>query len=267
MPKQKKTSSTKVSEPVAPGRRARNASRAKAPTVESPAVEAPKIPTANEIATALISNLSRSQDTTLSSLLTQLRGNQSTDGQVTQGQAEHMTVDDATSSQPSSVNGASSVLGSTSHGSLVKQKSSNGSATSLDTVTNKLLQASLSNSTRASYQRMLNCYEQFCQEHFPQSSVLPSTHIMIAHFISYLFIKNYQPSTIASFVSAISYVHKINFKQDPTDSFFIKKVLKGVQNLRGSCDSRLPITKEILSKLISATEFVVHGLYNQLLLK
>lgn len=62
--------------------------------------------------------------------------------------------------------------------------------------------------------------------------MLPSDHVMVAHFISFSFLKNYQPSTIASYVSAVSYFHKIKFSDDPTDSFCIKKMLKGAQNFK-----------------------------------
>lgn len=90
---------------------------------------------------------------------------------------------------------------------------------------------------------------------------------MIAHFISFLYIQDYQPSTIASYVSALSYVHKMKLYDDPTDSFYIKKILKGTQNLKKSVDSRLPITKDILTKLFQAVPSVVSNPYNQQLLK
>jgi hypothetical protein len=79
---------------------------------------------------------------------------------------------------------------------------------------------------------------------------------MISRFISYLFIQNYQPSTIAFYVSAISFVHKNNDWSDPTDSSLVKKIFKGSENLRRSSDVRLPITKDILSKRVQLVEFL-----------
>lgn len=87
-------------------------------------------------------------------------------------------------------------------------------------MTDKLVSASLSAATQSSYNRMLSVYSNFCQKYFPGVNVLPSTHVMVAHFISHLFIQNYQPSTIASYISAISFMHKIKFLQDPTDIFY-----------------------------------------------
>ena len=134
-------------------------------------------------------------------------------------------------------------------------------------MSNKLLNASLSAATRSSYDRMVKTYVSFCKEHFPSVSGFPSTQIMISRFISYLFVQNYQPSTIASYVSAISFVHKINDWSDPTDSFLVKKILKGSENLRQSSDVRLPITKDILSKLAAAVPAIIRSPYNASLLK
>ncbi|XP_071127862.1 integrase/recombinase xerD homolog [Mytilus edulis] len=133
-------------------------------------------------------------------------------------------------------------------------------------MTDKLVSASLSAATQSSYNRMLSVYSNFCQKYFPGVNVLPSTHVMVAHFISHLFIQNYQPSTIASYISAISFMHKIKFLQDPTDTFFIKKMLKGTKQLRHSVDTRLPITYDILVKLVKALPKVIVGIYNQVLL-
>lgn len=96
---------------------------------------------------------------------------------------------------------------------------------------------------------------------------MPSNHVMIAHFTSFLYLQNYQPSTIASYMSALIYVHKMKCYDDPTDSFYIKKVLKGNQNLKNSVDSRLPITKDMLTKLVQAVPSVISNPYNQHLLK
>lgn len=114
---------------------------------------------------------------------------------------------------------------------------------------------------------MLRTYELFCTYHFSDTPKYPSTHCLLSSFISYLFINNYQPSTIASHISAISYVHKLYYSSDPTDTFFIKKMLKGCQNLRPSSDSRLPITKDILNRLNEATSPVLNDAYCSTLIK
>ena len=113
---------------------------------------------------------------------------------------------------------------------------------------------------------MIQCYTQFCQTYFKDCPPFPSSLIMLSQFIAYLSIRNYSPSSIASYISAISFVHKSNNLTDPTNSFLIKKILKGAHNLKGRKDVRLPITKDILIKLMNALPFVIQNVDNQLLL-
>lgn len=65
-------------------------------------------------------------------------------------------------------------------------------------------------------------------------------------------------------MSAISYMHKINFYSDPTDSFLVEKFIKGADNLRGSesVNNRLPITKQFLYGLMSAVPSVLQSHFN-----
>ncbi|XP_063399785.1 uncharacterized protein LOC134684430 [Mytilus trossulus] len=75
------------------------------------------------------------------------------------------------------------------------------------------------------------------------------------------------PSTIVTHIAASSFVQKSNSWPDPTDMFVIHKILKGVQNLKGKNDLRLPITKDILIKLIDSLPCVIVNVDNQLALK
>jgi hypothetical protein len=99
---------------------------------------------------------------------------------------------------------------------------------------------------------MIQCYTQLCQTYVKDCPPFPSSLIVLSQFIAYLFIRNYSPSSIASYISAISVVHKSNSLTDPTNSFLIKKILKGAHNLKGKKDTRLPINKDILIKLMNA---------------
>ena len=58
---------------------------------------------------------------------------------------------------------------------------------------------------------------------------LPVSVVDVCNYIGNLFLKNYSASSIASHMSAISYVHKILDLQDPTQTFITKKILKGCQ--------------------------------------
>ena len=86
---------------------------------------------------------------------------------------------------------------------------------------------------------------------------LPVSVVDVCNYIGNLFLKNYSASSIASHLSAISYVHKILDLQDPTQTFITKKILKGCQASVPMRDTRLPITPNILRKLLNALAHTV----------
>lgn len=141
------------------------------------------------------------------------------------------------------------------------------SAAYLQTVASQLFQASLSPSTVTSYERMFQRYVDFCNMQFKNMPLFPSTQDMVSQFVASLFVDNLSPSTIASYISAISFAHKCRDAPDPTSSFVIKKILKGIQNTKGKLDSRLPITGAILIKILNATSHVVSNRFHQSLLR
>lgn len=150
---------------------------------------------------------------------------------------------------------------------MVGAEEHNHSTAKLQNVAHQLFRAALSPSTTSSYERMISRYSKFCTGFFSNRPVFPSTHDMLSQFIASLYLDNLSPSTIASYISAISFAHKCKEYHDPTTSFLIKKILKGVQNVKGTTDSRLPITGPILAKLLAAVPLVITGEYHQHLLK
>ena len=65
---------------------------------------------------------------------------------------------------------------------------------------------------------------------------------ILSQYIAYLFSNKLSPASIATNLSAISFKHKALQLPDPSDSFYIRNVMKGVQNSKGQIDTRLPIT-------------------------
>ena len=74
--------------------------------------------------------------------------------------------------------------------------------------------------SRKLYSRAWTVFREFCV-HFvsPHSFSLPLSTTTIALFVSYLRARKLAPSTISSYLSAISYVHKIKDLRDPTKEF------------------------------------------------
>ena len=60
--------------------------------------------------------------------------------------------------------------------------------------------------------------------------------------------------TVQSFINCFSrfsnklHVHKLLQLSHPTNSFIVRKLIKGCNNLSGTSDTRLPITMDILKK-------------------
>ena len=119
---------------------------------------------------------------------------------------------------------------------------------------NDLLSSALSAGSRKLYSRAWTVFREF-YVHFvsPHSFSLPLSTTTIALFVSYLRARKLAPSTISSYLSAISYVHKIKDLRDPTKEFLIQKLLTAVGKER-SVDPRLPITKPVLFQLVRSLQ-------------
>ena len=118
-------------------------------------------------------------------------------------------------------------------------------------VSQQLLCAALSSATQKAYLRSWKRLYELCHSSNSFFQV-PCSLSLICNFIGHLHSSNSCPSTIASHVSAISYIHKICDVPDPTQHFLVRKLIKGAQNLNKSPDNRMPITKPILLKILSA---------------
>ena len=77
--------------------------------------------------------------------------------------------------------------------------------------------------------------------------------------------RGYKPATITSYTSALGYVHKLQGLEDPTSAFVVLQLLKACHKQGGCADTRLPIDKTLLRKLMAAVLQTERGLYEQLL--
>ncbi|XP_071963446.1 integrase/recombinase xerD homolog [Antedon mediterranea] len=68
-------------------------------------------------------------------------------------------------------------------------------------------------------------------------------------------------------MSAISFVHKLVGLPDPSGFFLVQKIIRGIHSRAAKVDSRLPITKGILIRLLDALEFIEPLLPHRLLLE
>ena len=115
-----------------------------------------------------------------------------------------------------------------------------------------LLNSALSSGTHKLYQRAWATFAAFTQQSFHSDNLeLPISIPSLALFISYLHARKLASSTIKSYLSAISYVHKLKGLRDPTQAFLINKLLTALSR-QGSCDIRLPISRPVLHELVGS---------------
>lgn len=91
----------------------------------------------------------------------------------------------------------------------------------------RLLQASLAPATRKAY---LHSWHIFLE--WVGSISLPVHYITICSFIGHLFEIGYSTSSIASHISALTYIHKMLKLPDPAQCFLVRKLLRGCYKIR-----------------------------------
>ena len=112
-----------------------------------------------------------------------------------------------------------------------------------------LVDSALAPASQTCYRWGWDLYVQFAQK-YSISEQFPVRVSNLALFIAYLVNQSYKPSTISSYVSAIGYVHKLKAIPDPTSSFLILKLLRACHKQQKNVDSRMPIVKPMLERLM-----------------
>ena len=83
----------------------------------------------------------------------------------------------------------------------------------------------------------------------------------VQDFVGYLSLKKMAPSTINSYVCAVSNWHKVKGFPDPCADFLVRKAMKGAARAGVSPDTRQPITPDLLRKLIAVLPTVCMSMY------
>ena len=118
---------------------------------------------------------------------------------------------------------------------------------------NELLHSAITEGSHKTYQRAWMTYvdfsSEFCESH---ASLLPVSVNNLVLFISYLSARKFASSTISTYVSMLSYVHKLANFPDPTKHFLMQKILEAHSKLYSTPDVRLLITSGVLHRLVLA---------------
>ena len=81
------------------------------------------------------------------------------------------------------------------------------------------------------------------------------SHILV-QYILFLYNKGYASSTIQTHLSAINFIHRLANLKQPSDAFVVKKIMIGICKQTQKPDVRLPITIDILRKLMTTLHLV-----------
>ena len=97
---------------------------------------------------------------------------------------------------------------------------------------------------------------------------LPVSPHDLALFIAFSAKSKYSTSTVFTYLSAISYVHRLGSFPDPTQCSTVKLALQGYSKLNPSvADPRLPITLPLLERIVHDFSSTVSGDYHRKLMK
>jgi hypothetical protein len=117
----------------------------------------------------------------------------------------------------------------------------------------RLVDASMASNTKDTYTVGLDSFQAFRVEYnFDLIWPPPPSHIVL--FVAYLSLKGKAHSTARCYVAAIGFRCKIlqstSVSQDLSHNFIVSKMLEGMKRKKSSKDYRIPITLELLTKLI-----------------
>ncbi|EDO32462.1 predicted protein [Nematostella vectensis] len=130
------------------------------------------------------------------------------------------------------------------------------------------MHSSLQPSSRPTYKRACVLFRQFLDDTFNTAQVsLPISPTMLALFLAYLFDKQYAPSTVNTYVSALGYSHKLAGLPDPTKVFYIIQMIKGYTELGSRVDCRLPFSLPILRRIVSVAPSVTGSVFQETLFR
>ena len=89
------------------------------------------------------------------------------------------------------------------------------------------------------------------------STNLPTTPIVLALYVTYVYTQKYAHRTILTHLAAISYMHRCHQMAEPNKNFLVQRALLGVKRCVPVQDCRLPISLPLLYRL--------HGSVNHLI--
>ncbi len=130
-----------------------------------------------------------------------------------------------------------------------------------------LLLNSVSNNTLKVYKQGLEIFNQF-RLNFRHSQTWPVPLNQIVDFVAYLYKCGYAYSTVNCYISGLSHFSRIENQTDNTQAFIVRKLMEGIKRINPTQkDSRLPITRELLLRILSVLPVVCKSKFESTLFR
>lgn len=130
---------------------------------------------------------------------------------------------------------------------------------------NELIYSSLEKSTFKAYGKALESYSNFAKKTLHIRPVLPIQINHVGLYITHLYESGLQYNTIQGHVSALSFYHKLYNHNDPSQSFYVSKLMCSINKKLPSVDPRKAITKPVLQRIVSALPKCAQAIYQETL--
>ena len=97
---------------------------------------------------------------------------------------------------------------------------------------------------------------------------IPAQQVLVAMFAAHLKQKGLRGSTIKTYMTSISNVHKLLGHDDPTDTYLVRKTQQGISNTEPiNTLQRLPIMDTEMKLITQAISYATSCTYTQIMLK
>ena len=112
--------------------------------------------------------------------------------------------------------------------------------------------------TWTTYNSAIKSFDKFRQIYkLPDIWPVPFQDIVRYILVAHLSHAKTSASTVATYISGLSHIHKLNGFDDPTKSFFVSKILEGFKRKNpGSKELRMPVSSALLKLLINSLPHV-----------
>lgn len=128
------------------------------------------------------------------------------------------------------------------------------------------MKASIQPTTAKTYQHHWQTFLHFLRAQLHAHPTFPADTNHICLFLVHLASIGLTHTTIRTYLTALSFVHKMSHAVDTTQSFVVTKTLQGIKNTQSTTSRhRMPITRHILHSLLLSLPFAAQTPYDKIL--